>query len=116
MFIASLILAKPLSIIFVGYNETLTNLTTRAFNFYSFVFLFAGVAIYGSAFFTALNNGLVSLIISFLRFAVFQVIFVFILPIFWGTDGIWTACSFAELCSFILAIICIFVNKKRYGY
>lgn len=43
-------LAKPLSIIFVGYDETLFDLTIRAFAIYSFSFLFCGVAIYGSSF------------------------------------------------------------------
>ena len=72
MFAAAEVLAKPLSLIFVGYDQGLLNLTLRGFIIYSFSFLFAGISIYGSAFFTSLNNGLISALISFLRTLVFQ--------------------------------------------
>ncbi len=73
MLVAGEVLARPLSQIFVGYDQGLMNMTLRGFAIYSFSFLFAGIGIFGSAFFTALNNGLVSAIISFLRTLVFQV-------------------------------------------
>ena len=41
--------------------------TVRAFRIFSLTYLFAGIAVFGSAFFTALNNGLISALISFLR-------------------------------------------------
>lgn len=73
-------LAVPLAKLFVGYDTELFNLTVKAFRMFSFAFIFSGIAIYSSGFFTALNNGLVSAILSFLRALVFQVTFVFLLP------------------------------------
>ena len=84
-------LATPLSKMFTRYDPELLALTKRGFFIYSFVFLFAGINIYGSSFFTALNNGLVSAVISFLRTLVFQISAVLVLPIFWATDGIWVS-------------------------
>ncbi|MCI8699208.1 MAG: MATE family efflux transporter, partial [Oscillospiraceae bacterium] len=73
MFAAGQLLARPLSLLFVGYDPDLLELTEQAFFIFSFAFLFSGFAIFGSSFFTALNNGLVSAAISFLRTLVFQV-------------------------------------------
>lgn len=78
------IFGSPLSTLFVGYDRELFELTQRGFFIFSFSFLFAGLAIFGSSFFTALNNGLVSAIISFLRTLVFQVAAVMLLPIIWA--------------------------------
>ena len=83
---AGLILAKPLSIVYVGYDKNLLELTVRAFSFFSFSFLFAGIAIFGSSFFTALNNGVISAIISFMRTLVFQILAVMLLPLAFGID------------------------------
>lgn len=112
----SLALARPLSMLFVGYNQTLTELTVKAFYIYSFVFLFAGVAIFSSSFFTALNNGFVSALISTLRAAIFQVIAVLTLPLIWGTDGIWLSCVVADFAAVVIAVICLIANKKKYRY
>ena len=89
MFTISEALARPLSYIFVSYDKELLELTVRAFYIYSFSYLFSGLAIYGSSFFTALNNGLISAIISFLRTLVFQVLAVILLPMVFDVDGIW---------------------------
>ena len=97
MFILAEGLAVPLSGIFVGYDPALLALTVKGFALYSFSFLFAGIAIYGSGFFTALNNGLISAVISFLRTLVFQTAAVLILPAIWGIDGIWISIVAAEL-------------------
>ena len=110
------ILSHPLSVLFVGYNPTLVALTKRAFFFYSFVFAFAGISILGSSFFTALNNGLVSAAIAFLRVAFFQILAVLIFPLFWGTDGIWVSVVFSDFAAMATAIICLIANKKKYGY
>ena len=111
-----LLLARPVALLYVGYNPALVELTVRAFTFYAFVFLFAGMGIYGSSFFTALNNGFISALISFLRVVVFQVIAVLVFPLIWQTDGIWMSVVFAEFAALIVTIICLVVKKKRYGY
>ena len=73
MVVAAEGLAHPLASMFVGYDLELFKMTLRGFMIYSFSFLFSGIAIFGSSFFTALNDGLISALISFLRTLVFQV-------------------------------------------
>ena len=110
------LLAKPLSLLFVGYDAQLTDLTTRGFVIYSFSFLFAGFAIYGSSFFTALNDGLTSAIISFMRTLVFQIAAVLLLPLAFGIDGIWYSIVVAEFMAVALVIFFLFLKKKKYEY
>ena len=109
-------LATPLSKMFTRYDPELLALTKRGFFIYSFVFLFAGINIYGSSFFTALNNGLVSAVISFLRTLVFQISAVLVLPILWATDGIWVSIVVAEIAATIVTVIFLFALRKRYCY
>lgn len=109
-------LAPTLAGIFVGYDKGLYELTKKAFALYSVSFLFAGFNIYASSFFTALGNGLVSAIISFLRTCVFQVAAIFAMPAILGNDGIWLAIVAAELMSIGVSIFFIVKNKKKYGY
>lgn len=116
MFAASLALSKPLSYIFVGYDKELLNLTVHAFSIFSFSFLFSGYAIFGSSFFTALNNGLISALISFMRTLVFQIAAVLIFPLIWKVDGIWLSIVAAEVLSVIVTIIFLKANKKKYQY
>lgn len=116
MLIAAEALAKPLAILFVGYDQTLLELTLHGFVVFSFSFLFAGIAIYGSSFFTALNNGLVSALISFLRTLVFQIAAVLIFPLFWGIDGIWISIVAAELMAATVTALFLFGFRKKYNY
>lgn len=117
MVLISELLSSPLAHIFVGYNEELCELTKRAFLFYSFSFLFSGFAIFGSSFFTALNNGPISAIISFMRTLVFQVAGVIFLPmIFNSVDGIWLSIVIAEALAVIITVIFILAKRKKYGY
>ena len=110
------VLARPLSMIFVGYDQGLLELTLRVFMVYSFSFLFAGLAIYGSSFFTALGNGLVSALISFLRTLVFQMAAVLLLPLIWGIDGIWVSIVAAELMAAVVTILFLVGMKGKYHY
>lgn len=116
MFGAALILAKPLSLVFVGYDKQLLELTQRGFEIFSFSFLFSGFAIFSSSFFTALNNGLVSAVISFMRTLVFQIAAVLIFPLLWKTDGIWLSIVWAEIMAVIVSILFIMGNRKKYMY
>lgn len=109
-------LAMPLSKIFVGYDAELMQLTLRGFRIYSFVFLFAGIAIYGSSFFTALNDGLTSALISFLRTLVFQIAAVLILPAILEIDGIWYSIVVAEIMAFIVTVLFLVGKKSEYHY
>lgn len=116
MLVCAELLAKPLSMLFVGYDEGLLELTLGGFRIYSFSFLFAGFAIYGSSFFTALNNGVISAIISFLRTLVFQIAAVLTFPLIWGIDGIWFSLVAAEIMAVATTSVFIFAKRKKYGY
>lgn len=116
MFILAEICAYPLAYIFVGYDGELMNLTLRGFLIYSFSFLFTGFAIFGSSFFTALNDGLTSALISFLRSLVFQIAAVIIFPLIWEINGIWFSIVAAEAMSVVITVILFAVKKKKYNY
>lgn len=110
------ILARPLGLLFIGYDEGVLSLTVEGFKIFSLHFLFCGMAIFGSGFFTALNNGLISAIISFLRTLVFQIAAVIILPLIFGTNGIWFSIVVAEFMAATLTALFIIANKKKYNY
>ncbi len=116
MFVLAELLAMPLAALFVGYDAILCELTVRGFQFYSFSFLFSGMAIFGSSFFTALNNGFVSALISFLRTMVFQMICVLILPLWWGIDGIWISVVAAEMLAVIVTVVWMYRLRSFYHY
>lgn len=116
MVFAAEILARPLATMYVGYDIELFELTLRGFKIYSLAFLFAGMAIFGSSFFTALNNGLISALLSFLRTLVFQVAAVLIIPAVLGIDGIWISIVVAEGSAVIVTILFLLANRKRYHY
>lgn len=116
MFGLAELLAGTLAGIFVGYDRELMEMTERAFMIYSVSFLFSGIAIYGSSFFTALNDGLTSALISFLRSLLFQVAAVIILPLVFGIDGIWFSVVAAELVAAVMTVLFITVKRGKYQY
>lgn len=116
MVIAGEVLAQPLAHIFVGYDKELLNLTVSGFRVFALSFLFMGYAIFGSGFFTALNDGVTSALISFLRTMVFQVAAVLILPIFWELDGVWISIVVAEFMAVVFSTIFLVLKRKKYHY
>ena len=116
MLIAAEGLAGPLARIFVGYDPALLALTLHGFRIFSFSFLFAGIAIFGSSFFTALNDGLTSALVSFLRTLVFQIAAVLIFPIFWGINGIWFSIVAAEIAAAFVTALFLLGKRKKYHY
>ena len=106
----------PLTAVFAGYDPDLFALTLRGFRLYALSFLLMGMSVWGSAFFTALSNGLVSAVISFLRTLVFETGAVLLLPLVLGLDGIWLSGLAAEIAS--LAVTVGFFRRMgpRYGY
>lgn len=109
-------LTVPLARIFVGYDKALFDMTCRGFRLYSLSFLIAGFNIFGSSFFTALNNGAASAAISFLRTLAFQIVVIIILPLLLGIDGIWLAVTAAELMALIVTVMFFVTKKKCYHY
>lgn len=116
LMVSAFVLAAPLAKVFVGYDAELFEMTKRGFEFYAVSFFLCGFNIFGSSFFTALSNGPVSAVISFLRTVVFQVAAVLVLPVFFGIDGVWASISVAELLA--LAVTGFFLVKlsSRYHY
>ena len=112
----SVAFARPLAGIFIGYDKTLLALTEHGLRLFSLAFIFCGYNIYGSAFFTALNNGIISAAISFMRTLVFQSAVVIVLPIFFKTDGIWFSLLVSELLAFAVTFAFIFAKRKVYNY
>lgn len=116
MFIAGELLGTPFSKMFVGYNEELLQITAHAFDIFSFSFLFTGFAIFFSGFFTALNDGLTSAVISFMRTLVFQVAAVLILPLLFELDGIWISLIVAEFMAVAVSLVFLAIKKNKYKY
>lgn len=113
---AALLLARPLSQIFVGYDPELMEMTVRGFVIYSLSFLLCGFNIFGSSLFTALNNGLISAVISFVRTLICQIAAVLLLPLILGLDGIWWAIVVSEGVALGLTVFCFVKFKGRYHY
>ena len=109
-------LARPLALLFVSGNAELCDMTQHGMYLYSICFLLAGFNMFGSAFFTALNNGLVSAVLSFSRTLVFQILCIYVLPLFFGLDGIWISTAVAEALSLVLMVAMFICNNKKYGY
>lgn len=81
----------------MGYDTELMNLTVPGF-------------------FTALNDGVTSAIISFLRTLVFEVLAVLLLPKIFGINGIWASVVVAEFMAVILVVIFMIIKRKKYNY
>ena len=112
----SMALAGPMSAVFVGYDAQLLEITVRGFRIFSVSYLFSGYAIYASSFFTALNDGVTSAIISFTRTVIFQVAAVLLLPLIWELDGVWASVIVSESLSMVVSAILIVVHRKKYHY
>ncbi len=110
------VLAQPFSHIFSSGSATLEELSTTSMRIYSICYLFCGFSIFGSSFFTALNNGLISALISFIRTIGFQLICVIFIPLILGVNGIWWSMVIAEAGSFIMTWVFWIVKRKKYGY
>ncbi|MBO5377661.1 MAG: MATE family efflux transporter [Ruminiclostridium sp.] len=116
MTIAAQLLAVPLAQLFVGYDSALMDLTVTAFRICGFCYLFMGFAIFSSGFFTALNDGVTSAVISFLRTLVFQCAAVLLLPLVWKINGVWASIVVAEFMAVVLSIIFLIIKRKKYHY
>lgn len=110
------IFARPLVSIFTSYDAELMEITIHGARISLFSFLFAGINIWGSGFFTSLNNGLISALISFLRTLVFQVSTILLLPIFFGLNGIWYSMVAADILACLVTVIFLLNFRKKYDY
>lgn len=109
-------LARPLSSIFVSYDKELLDITTRGMRLYGISFLLVGFNIFASSFFTALNDGFISALISFIRTLVLQIVTIIVMPIWLGIDGVWLSVVVAEILAMLVSVICLLTKQKKYGY
>lgn len=116
MLLAGQIFAVPLGRLFVGYDIELLDMTVSGFRIFAISFLFMGYAIFGSGLFTALNDGVTSAIISFLRTLVFQIAAVLLLPLILGIGGIWYSIVVAEFMAMVLSAVFVAIKRKKYHY
>ena len=116
MFLLSELLAGPISVIYAGKDTELMYMSIHGFRLFAINFLFAGLSIFFSSFFTALNNGLISAVLSLCRVFAFQIPTVLLFPLLWELDGIWISVGTAELITVLLGICCILRNRPRYHY
>lgn len=116
MFALAEVLAGPLAHLYTGYDAGLMEITVGAMHIFSTCIILAGLNIFTSALFTALNNGLISAVVAFLRSLVFQSVCVLVLPVFFGINGIWWSMTVAELLAFGVNLIILVKEQKRYGY
>lgn len=116
MVAAAELLAAPLAKAFVGYDAALMELTVSGFRIFALSFIFMGYAIFSSGFFTALNDGITSAIISFLRTLVFQITAVMLLPLLWDIDGVWISIAVAEFMAVVFSAVFLVLKRKRYHY
>jgi len=116
MVVLAEVFANPFAKVFVGYDTALMDLTVRGFRIYALSFAFIGFGIFASGFFTAMNDGLTSAIISFVRTLVFESIAVMLLPLVFGIDGIWYSTVIAESLSLVLGGGFLIAKRKKYHY
>lgn len=110
------VLNVPLIKVFASYDQEMFDMTSHGFRIYAIAFLVIGINVWGSAFFTALNNGVVSAAISFLRTLIFQVSAILILPEILGIDGVWLAVVAAEMLALLVTTTFLVKNKRKYHY
>lgn len=116
MIAAAELLAVPLAKLFVSYDAELMDLTVSGFRIFALSFFLMGYAIFASGFFTALNDGVTSAIISFLRTMVFQTAAVLLLPLLWGITGVWLSIVAAELMAVVFSALFLVLKRNRYHY
>lgn len=112
----AVVFATPLCEIFLRHDQALLSEMAKALSIYAVSFLFAGFNVLASAFFTALNNGLVSALLSFCRTLVFELLCVLAIPAIFGAENIWFSIVVAEILALILSVFLLYKFRNRYGY
>ncbi|MBR5424977.1 MAG: MATE family efflux transporter [Clostridiales bacterium] len=110
----ALCIEGPFAKLFFGNDEALLHMTEEGFSLHSKSYMVMGLAVFTSAFFTAIHNSKVSALISFLRTLLFEVLAIIILPHFFELNGVWAASLVAEILALIVTVILIIRNKKKH--
>ena len=116
MVVTAQLTAGPVTDIFYDGNKELEAMTTSGFRLYALSFLFCGMNIFGSSFFTALCNGKISAVISFLRTLVMETGMLLLLPTVFGLIGVWLAVPITETVTFMVVLYFWITRRKQYHY
>ena len=87
-------------------------IAAAGFPVFSVSFLFCGFNIFTSALFTALSNGKVSAVLSFLRTFGLLCGGILLLPRFFGITGVWMAVPMAEGIMFFVSLGCLIYYRE----
>lgn len=109
--VAAAICFSPTIVAIFTKDQRTFELASVGFRLFAVNFLFSGINITSSGFFTALSNGKVSALISFSRTLVFIVISLLILPRILGITGAWIAIPVAE---FLTLLISGWMHRKYF--
>ena len=112
----AVLLARPISAIFVSYDAQLLDMTARAFAICAIPFLIMWLNMYASSVFTALNNGAVSAAISFVRSLMLPTLCIVIMPMIWELDGVWYSLVGSEILSVFVSLAFLIGQRKKYHY
>lgn len=115
-FVAAMLLASPIALIFTPKTTAVYGLSVTGMHLFAYSFLFAGFNIMASALFTALSNGKISAIISFMRTLVCTVISIVVFSALFGINGVWLATLAAEVMSICVSIYFVLKYRKKYNY
>lgn len=115
MVLLTFLIASPVSYLFLGYDQELFAMGRRGMYLFNLCYLIAGLNVFASAFFTALNNGPVSAQVAFSR-SFFEAIAVIIIPLMLSSEYIWLSSSVAEIAALMVAALYLVGLRKRYGY
>lgn len=110
IFIVALMSANGLVQVFTHEKDTY-DLAVAGFRLFAINFLFSGLNIMSSGFFTALSNGKISALISFCRTLIFTASSLILLSRLFGINGAWIAVPVAEILTLLL---CIYLHRKYF--
>lgn len=116
VFAVAYIFGSPLVGIFAEKGMPVYEIARNGFLIFPFSFLFCGLNIFTSAAFTALSNGKLSAILSFLRTFGLITVLLLTLPNIWGVTGVWLAVPIAELITMVVALVFLYKNREKYHY
>lgn len=114
-FVISILGAGTITSIFAPVGSAVYDLGVNGFTYFSVGFLFMGINLFASAFFTALSDGKTASILSILRTLVFLTAGVLLLPYLVGVPGIWLAVPCAEFLALLLSVLSLWKKRNVYG-
>lgn len=109
-------LARPIALLFAENSAPVTEMAVRGTYIFAAAFLLMGFNLFASGFFTALNDGKASAILSLFRTLISLILPLLILPRLWGVDGVWISMPVAEVLSILLSVFYFRRMRNKYHY